>query len=64
MSLPSKRSGLKIQDELFEDHVRSVEPPNSLHFKDAEGKGPVRRKRRGVCEEGSGISWSPTTQPL
>ena len=34
----------EIQDELFADNVKSVEPPNSLYFKYAEGKGPVRKK--------------------
>lgn len=33
-----------IQDELFADNVRSIEPAHSPWFKYAEGKGPVRKK--------------------
>ena len=34
----------EIQDELFSDNVRSMDPPDSPYFKYAEGKGPVRKK--------------------
>ncbi len=34
----------EIQDELFADNVRSIEPANSRFFKNAEGKSPVRKK--------------------
>jgi hypothetical protein len=34
----------EIQDELFADHVRSIDPENSPYFGYAEGKVPVRKK--------------------
>ena len=34
----------EIQDELFADNVRSIDPPNSPYFGYAEGKAPVRKK--------------------
>lgn len=33
-----------IQDELFADNVRSIDPPNSPYFKYAETKSLVRKK--------------------
>jgi hypothetical protein len=34
----------EIQDELFAENVRSIEPTDSPYLKDAEGKAPVRKK--------------------
>jgi hypothetical protein len=34
----------EIQDELFADNVRSIDPENSPYFGYAEGKFPVRKK--------------------
>ncbi len=34
----------EIQDELFADHVRSIDPPGSPYFGYAEGKAAVRKK--------------------
>lgn len=42
--LAQQEKWFDIQDELFADNVRSVEPANSPHLKNAEGKGPVRKK--------------------
>src|SRR5258706_8393789 len=42
--LARQEKWFEIQDELFAYHVRSMEAPNSLHLKYAEGKGPVRKK--------------------
>ena len=42
--LAQQEKWFEIQDELFADDVRSVEPPDSAWFKYAEGKGPVRKK--------------------
>jgi ketosteroid isomerase-like protein len=33
-----------IQDELFSDNVKSIEPSGSPYFRDVEGKAAVRRK--------------------
>ncbi|MFZ6014098.1 MAG: SnoaL-like domain-containing protein [Bacteroidota bacterium] len=42
--LAQKEKWFEIQDELFADNVRSVEPAHSPYFKYAEGKVPVRKK--------------------
>ena len=42
--LAQQEKWFEIQDELFSDNVRSMDPPDSPYFKYAEGKGPVRKK--------------------
>ena len=54
----------EIQDELFADNVRSVEPPNSMHFKYAEGKGPVRRKGEEFVKKVQEFHGASTTRPV
>ncbi|HEY0741049.1 MAG TPA: SnoaL-like domain-containing protein [Chryseosolibacter sp.] len=42
--LAQQEKWFEIQDELFADHVKSVEPAQSPYFKNAEGKSAVRKK--------------------
>jgi hypothetical protein len=42
--LAGQEKWFEIQDELFSDNVRSIEPLNAPHLKTAEGKVNVRRK--------------------
>ena len=42
--LAQQEKWFDIQDELFADNVRSVDPPNSPYFPYAEGKAAVRKK--------------------
>jgi hypothetical protein len=56
--LAQQEKWFEIQDELFADNVRSVEPPNSSYFKVCGRQRSRSQKRRGVCEKGSGVSWS------
>jgi hypothetical protein len=42
--LAQQEKWFEIQDELFADDVRSVDPQNSPYFKYAEGKCNVRKK--------------------
>lgn len=42
--LAQQEKWFEIQDELFADNVRSVEPGNSPYLKNAEGKDAVRKK--------------------
>jgi SnoaL-like protein len=44
LELAEQGKWFEIQDELFADGVRSVEPPHSPYLKSAEGKANVRRK--------------------
>ena len=43
--LAKEEKWFEIQDELFADNVRSVEPAGSKYFGNAEGKAAVRKKR-------------------
>lgn len=42
--LAQQEKWFEIQDELFADNVRSVDPPNSPYFGFAEGKISVHKK--------------------
>ena len=42
--LAQQEMWFEIQDELFANNVRSVDPPNSPYFGYAEGKAAVRKK--------------------
>jgi len=42
--LAKQEKWFEIQDELFADHVKSIEPAHAAHLKNTEGKGPVRKK--------------------
>ena len=42
--LAQQEKWFEIQDELFSDNVRSIEPANSPYFKNEEGKARVRKK--------------------
>ena len=62
--LAQQEKWFEIQDELFADHIRSIEPPNSLHFKYAEGKGPVRRKGEEFVKKVQEFHGASTSQPV
>src|SRR5258706_15925513 len=62
--LAQQEKWFEIQDELFADNVRSVEPPNALHFKYAEGKGPVRKKGEEFVKKVQEFHGASTTQPV
>jgi SnoaL-like protein len=42
--LAQQEKWFDIQDELFADHVKSIEPPNSPYMDTTEGKSAVRKK--------------------
>jgi hypothetical protein len=54
----------EIQDELFADNVRSIDPKNSPYFGYAEGKGPVRKKGMDWVEKVEQVHGAVATQPL
>jgi hypothetical protein len=62
--LAQQEKWFEIQDELFADNVRSVEPPNSPYFKYVEGKGPVRKKGEDWVAKIKNIHGMSTTQPV
>jgi hypothetical protein len=54
----------EIQDELFDDHVRSVEPANSPYLPNAEGKAVVRKKAEDWVKRITAAHTLTTTEPI
>jgi hypothetical protein len=54
----------EIQDELFADNVRSIDPPNSPYFGYAEGKAPVRKKGEDWVKKVQEFHGAHTTHPV
>ena len=54
----------EIQDELFAENVRSVDPSDSPYFGYAEGKGPVRKKGMDWVSRIQEVHEVSTTQPV
>ena len=54
----------EIQDELFADNVRSIDPANSPYFGYAEGKVPVRKKGKDWVAKVKEVHRISTTQPV
>ena len=53
-----------IQDELFSDHVRSIDPPHSPYFGYAEGKSSVRKKGEDFLNQIEAVHRTYTTEPV
>jgi hypothetical protein len=62
--LAQQEKWFEIQDELFADNVKSVDPPNSLYFGYAEGKAPVRRKGMDWVQKVKAAHELSTTRPV
>jgi len=62
--LAQQEMWFEIQDELFADNVRSVDPPNSPYFGYAEGKAPVRKKGKDFVQKIEGFHGANTTHPV
>jgi hypothetical protein len=54
----------EIQDELFAENVKSIDPPHSPYFKYAEGKAAVRKKGEDWVKNIEAAHGRHTTQPL
>ena len=54
----------EIQDELFADNVRSVDPENSPYFSYAEGKASVRKKGMDFVAKIKEVHGASTTHPV
>lgn len=53
-----------IQDELFSDNVKSIDPSDSPYFGYAEGKGPVRKKGEEFVSRIEAAHRRQTTTPV
>ena len=62
--LAQQEKWFEIQDELFADNVRSVEPPDSPYFSYAEGKQNVRKKADEFVSRIEGVHKMYTSAPL
>jgi hypothetical protein len=62
--LAQRGKWFEIHDELFADHVRSVEPEDSPYFGYAEGKGAVRKKGEDFVKRVEAVHADKITPPL
>ena len=62
--LAKEEKWFEIQDELFADNVRSIEPAHSMYFKDEEGKSPVRKKGEEWVARIRGVHKLTTSEPV
>jgi len=62
--LAQQEKWFQIQDELFADNVRSIEPPHSPYLGNAEGKAAVRQKGENFVKKIEAFHRGHTTAPL
>jgi hypothetical protein len=62
--LARQEKWFEIQDELFAENVRSIDPENSPYMGYAEGKGPVRKKGEDFVKRIQAVHSASTSAPL
>ena len=62
--LAQQEKWFEIQDELFADCVKSIEPANSPYLKNAEGKSIVRKKGEDWVKKIAAVHRLYTTEPV
>ena len=62
--LAMQEKWFEIQEELFAENVRSVDPPNSPYFGYAEGKDIVRKKGENFVNKIEAFHGASTTEPV
>ena len=62
--LAKQEKWFEIQDELFADNVKSIDPPNSPYFGYAEGKAAVRKKGEDFVKRIEAAHRRHTTEPI
>jgi SnoaL-like protein len=62
--LAQQEKWFEIQDELFADNVRSIDPPNSPYLGYAEGKSPVRKKGEDFVQRIEALHGAHTGEPI
>ena len=63
-TLAQQELWFEIQDELFADDVKSIEPPNSPYLENVEGKGAVRKKAENWVAKVQALHSARTTHPI
>jgi len=64
MELAREEKWFAIQDELFSEDVKSIDPPHSPYFKSAEGKANVRKKGEEFVADIEAAHKRYTTEPI
>ena len=62
--LAQQEKWFEIQDELFADNVRSIDPPDSPYMGYAEGKSPVRKKGEDFVKTIEAFHGAHTGEPI
>src|SRR6187551_600515 len=62
--LAKQEKWFEIQDELFADNVKSIDPSNSPYFGYAEGKAAVRKKGEDFVKRIEAAHKRYTTEPV
>lgn len=62
--LAQQEKWFEIQEELFAENVRSIDPPNSPYFGYAEGKEAVRKKGEAFVGRITAANKLYTSEPL
>ncbi|HWB90866.1 MAG TPA: nuclear transport factor 2 family protein [Puia sp.] len=62
--LAKQEKWFEIQDELFSDDVKSIEPAGSVYFKNEQGKAAVRKKGEDWVARVQEARKLRTTEPL
>lgn len=62
--LAKQEKWFEIQDELFAENVKSIEPANSPHFGFTEGKVDVRKKGESFLKKIETLHSARTTEPV
>lgn len=63
-TLAQQEKWFEIQDELFAENVKSIDPPNSPYFGNAEGKASVRKKGEDFVKRVEAGHRAYTSEPL
>jgi hypothetical protein len=62
--LAQQEKWFEIQEELFSDSVKSIDPPNSPYMGYAEGKVGVRQKGKQFVEKIEAVHKAYTSEPI
>jgi hypothetical protein len=62
--LAQQEKWFEIQDELFADEVRSIEPPTAKGLPNVEGKSAVRKKGEAILSQVEAVHSASTTAPV
>ncbi len=62
--LAQQEKWFEIQEEFFSDNVKSIDPPNSPYFSNAEGKSNVRKKGEEFGKKIETLHGASTTEPV